>query len=230
MALQAGADIMLFNRDHAVHRQAFEMVKEWIQAGKIPQSRLDEAVARVLKTKAAYGVIHPQLANPDAVAGLIGTPAARQVALEAARRSITLVRDQAKLVPLSKATPWMVFESSGARGLGRALNASAIDLKDQASGSEIDQWVRTVQGRIAIVATTDALNSTGQTNLVKALIKAKIPTVVVAMRGPYDLLAFREAPTYLAAYGANPPALAAVADVLTGVVKAQGKLPVELPK
>lgn len=229
MALQAGADILLFNRDHAVHRQAFQMVSDWIQEGKIPQSRLDEAVLRVLQAKAAFGVIHPQLANPDAVGGLIGTPAARTLALEAARQSITLVQDKAGLVPLDKSKPWLVFETSGARGLGKALGASAIDLKDQATASEIDNAVRTAQGRIAIVGTTDAVNSAGQANLVKALLKANIPTVVVAVRGPYDLLAFRDAPTYLASYGSNPPAIAAIADVLSGAVSPHGKLPVELP-
>jgi len=64
---------------------------------------------------------------------------------------------------------------------------------------------------------------------VQALLEAKVPTIVVAVRGPYDLLAFPQAPTYLALYGSNPPALDALANVLSGKVKPMGKLPVEIP-
>jgi beta-N-acetylhexosaminidase len=49
------------------------------------------------------------------------------------------------------------------------------------------------------------------------------------VRGPYDLLAFPEAPTYLAIYGANPPMLEALAAVFGGSARPTGRLPVELP-
>jgi len=55
------------------------------------------------------------------------------------------------------------------------------------------------------------------------------PIVLVALRDPYDLLAFPNAPTMLATYGAPPPTLAALGQLLTGKVSPQGRLPVELP-
>lgn len=51
----------------------------------------------------------------------------------------------------------------------------------------------------------------------------------LAVRGPYDLMAFPAATTCLASYGANPPALAALAAVLRGERKPGGRLPVDLP-
>ncbi len=230
MALQAGADLLLFNRDHSLHKQAVQLISEWIREGKIPQSRLDEAVLRVLRAKATYQLIRPTLADMNAVSGSVGTGAAHSLALDAARRSVTLVQDKAGLVPLSKTAQLLVLETGGARGLGKALGATVVEVKDQPSSTDIDAWVRSAQGRTVVVGTTDAISNQGQVNLVKALVKAGIPTIVVATRGPYDLLAFREAPTYLAIYGANPPALAAVADVLKGGFKPQGHLPVELPQ
>ncbi len=56
-ALQAGADMLLFNRDHALHRQAYATVLDWLQRGEIPMARLNEAVLRVLKTKERFGVL-----------------------------------------------------------------------------------------------------------------------------------------------------------------------------
>ncbi len=57
MALQAGADMLLFNRDHDMHRQAYAAVLGWVRRGQIPMARLDEAVLRVLKTKERFGVL-----------------------------------------------------------------------------------------------------------------------------------------------------------------------------
>jgi beta-N-acetylhexosaminidase len=56
-ALQAGADMLLFNRDHDLHRQAYALVIDWVGRGGIPMARLDEAVRRVLMTKERFGVL-----------------------------------------------------------------------------------------------------------------------------------------------------------------------------
>ncbi len=57
MALEAGADMLLFNRDHDMHRQAYTTVLDWVRRGEIPMARLDEAVLRVLRTKEQFGVV-----------------------------------------------------------------------------------------------------------------------------------------------------------------------------
>jgi beta-N-acetylhexosaminidase len=56
-ALQAGADMLLFNRDHDLHRQAYALVIDWVARGDIPIRRLDEAVRRVLQTKERFGML-----------------------------------------------------------------------------------------------------------------------------------------------------------------------------
>ncbi len=56
-ALRAGADMLLFNRDHDLHRQAHALVVDWVARGEIPIARLDEAVRRVLTTKERFGVM-----------------------------------------------------------------------------------------------------------------------------------------------------------------------------
>jgi beta-N-acetylhexosaminidase len=51
----------------------------------------------------------------------------------------------------------------------------------------------------------------------------------VAVRGPYDLLAFPTAPTYLITYGAPPASREALLGVLRGETSITGTLPAELP-
>ena len=64
-ALKAGADLLLFNRDHALHRQAIDEVEVQIQNGTIPMNRLDAAVQRVLAAKEQYGLLSPTPAAID---------------------------------------------------------------------------------------------------------------------------------------------------------------------
>jgi beta-N-acetylhexosaminidase len=68
----------------------------------------------------------------------------------------------------------------------------------------------------------------GQAFLVRVLHEAGVRLVVVSISAPYDLLAFPHVGTYVATYGSNPPALDALAGVLSGRAPAQGRLPIEL--
>ena len=52
--------------------------------------------------------------------------------------------------------------------------------------------------------------------------------MVVAVGGPYDIAYFPGAPTYLAAYGYQPPTVTALADTLLGTAPT-GRLPVTVP-
>ena len=55
-----------------------------------------------------------------------------------------------------------------------------------------------------------------------------LPTVVLALQSPYDLLAFPDQPTYVATYGDVPASLHAAAEILFGQLRPTGKLPISL--
>ena len=75
--------------------------------------------------------------------------------------------------------------------------------------------------------TQDAYANEGQASLVRALPAER--TVVVAIRSPYDLLAYPDVQTYLLTYSGADAALSALARMLYGRVGALGRLPVDLP-
>ena len=51
-ALQAGADVLLFNAGEVLHRKAFDALKSAAQAGQLAPQRLDTALARINRLKA----------------------------------------------------------------------------------------------------------------------------------------------------------------------------------
>lgn len=56
-ALLAGADLLLSPLDYA---EAFEAVLAAVEAGRIPETRLDESVLRILRLKARYELLEPE--------------------------------------------------------------------------------------------------------------------------------------------------------------------------
>ena len=229
-ALKAGADLLLFNRDHALHRQAIDEVEAQIQNGTIPMERLDAAVQRVLAVKEQYGLLSPTPAAIDQIDNYVYTQGNIELSRQIAAQSITLLRDEAGLLPLKTDSPLLVVEVPAAAGLGNLLGATSIAVSNEPTAAEIQLVLGTARdGRTVIVTTSDANRTPAQVALINALLEAGVPTVIIAVRNPYDLMAFPEATTYLLSYGNNPPALEALVKVLRGEILPQGKLPIEIP-
>lgn len=56
-ALAAGADVLLFNTDYAVLREAHALIVRWVADGRLDPARLDEAVLRILIAKQRFGLL-----------------------------------------------------------------------------------------------------------------------------------------------------------------------------
>ena len=72
-----------------------------VAEGKVPQSRIDDAVARILRIKFALGIFDGTATDPKLTAA-IGSPEHRAVAREAVRESLVLLKNENKILPLSK--------------------------------------------------------------------------------------------------------------------------------
>jgi beta-N-acetylhexosaminidase len=80
-----------------------------------------------------------------------------------------------------------------------------------------------------VVATNKASTSAGQQKLVKQLLATNKPVVVVAVRDPYDIAYFTDAPSYLATYSTTAISVESLARVLFGEIQPGGLLPVSIP-
>lgn len=101
-AIAAGADMILFNKDLD---EDYRFLLDGIENNILSLSRLDEAVTRILATKAALGLHRKQMSRTlvpekEAIAK-VGCERHRSWAVKTADEAITLVRDTQDLLPLS---------------------------------------------------------------------------------------------------------------------------------
>ncbi|HTL06027.1 MAG TPA: glycoside hydrolase family 3 N-terminal domain-containing protein, partial [Gemmatimonadales bacterium] len=96
-ALVAGLDV-IFQSSYPQHRPYLDAVRR----GLIPDSVLDAAVARVLRAKFELGLFEHPYADPDSAAFWNGHDRHRELALEAARASLVLLRNQRGTLPLGR--------------------------------------------------------------------------------------------------------------------------------
>ena len=93
MAIMAGIDMSMVPLDYSFADYLIALVKE----GAVPQSRIDEAVRRILKVKFELGLFDNPMPNP-ALKSKVGLPESRRAALQAARESMTLLKNDGALI------------------------------------------------------------------------------------------------------------------------------------
>src|SRR5229473_4707829 len=93
----AGIDMSMVPSDYSFSNLLLELAQE----GKVPVSRVDEAVRRILTVKYQMGLFDDALRGMESKT-MVGSPESRQVSLEAARESITLLKNENHALPLSK--------------------------------------------------------------------------------------------------------------------------------
>ena len=101
-AIQAGCDMVLFNKDI---REDYGYLLAGLESGLLSMERLDEAVTRILATKASLGLHKKQAAGtlvpgPEALEE-VGCEKHRAWSLDCADKAVTLVHDRQDLLPIS---------------------------------------------------------------------------------------------------------------------------------
>jgi beta-glucosidase len=97
MGVMAGIDMSMVPNDYSFYTLLIELVKE----NSVPMSRIDEAAGRILKLKYQVGLFDNAYPEPEAVKNF-GMPEYKAIALDAARESMTLLKNEGNVLPLPK--------------------------------------------------------------------------------------------------------------------------------
>lgn len=252
LALQAGSDSIMICHTFEVQVGSIKKVCDAVQSGAIEPSRLADACRRVANVKDKFltwedALRQQNLEELDALNRRI-----LPICEEAYGRSVTLVRDTASILPLSKTAniillfPGDKTPAGGAvdgEGMGRqgsyeatayldALrrhNPSISELKYAEAGLSDDELSLITSADAVIFVSANARESPYQESLGKLLPSNAQSLVAIAACNPYDFLEVPEVQTYLATYEPTVEAFSVAADIIFGAKTAQGSLPVVLP-
>jgi beta-glucosidase len=95
-SLGAGVDIELPDP------QAYPRLVELVQSGRVSEADLDRSVARLLRAKFLAGLFENPYVDPDRAEQVSNAPEHQALALEAARRSIVLLKNDGGALPLDR--------------------------------------------------------------------------------------------------------------------------------
>ncbi len=119
-AINAGLDMVMVPYAYKLFIQT---LTEAVQAGDVSVERIDDAVRRILRVKLWLGLFDTPLGNDDLLP-LIGSDEHRQVAREAVRKSLVLLKNQGAL-PIAKTAPVLVA-GRGADNIGMQCGGWSI--------------------------------------------------------------------------------------------------------
>jgi beta-N-acetylhexosaminidase len=246
-SLLAGADVLLVP---PMLDAAMEAVRDAVSAGRIPMSRIDQAVTRVLRAKAKLGLNKSKLVDLDALARNFDRPEFERAALDIADRGITLLRDDQHILPLDAAKPvrallvavsgdndaypagnledeirWRVDTLESVRMDTRFVRAETARLP---SPDSYDVAIAAIFVRVA-----DRKGSVGlpedEAAIVDRLLAGGKPVIIACFGSPYLFDRFPAAKTWVAAFSTVDVAQRAMGRALFGQVPIAGRLPVNIP-
>jgi len=246
-SILAGTDVLLVS---PVLDAALEAVHDAVTSGRIPMSRIDEAVTHVLQAKAKLGLNKSKLVELEALASSFDKPEFERAALDIADRGVTLLRDERHLLPLDATKPirallvavsgdpdaypaddlekelrWRVDSLQSVRMDTRFVRADTVKLPPPES---YDVAIAALLVRVA-----DRKGSVGlpddEAAVVDRLLASGKPVVVACFGSPYLIERFPSAKTWVAAFSTVDVAQRAVGRALFGQIPVSGRLPVSVP-
>lgn len=113
-SINAGLDMVMVPYDY---KTFISLLKQAVEKGDVPLSRIDDAVRRILEVKIRMGVFEQPYPDPGLLS-LVGSDSHRALAREAVRKSLVLLKNEGNLLPLSKATRLICVAGEGADDIG----------------------------------------------------------------------------------------------------------------
>jgi beta-N-acetylhexosaminidase len=241
-ALRAGEDVLLGTADEPALERLEEGLAQAQRRGLIDAD--DDASAR-----RRLGELRLWLGRYDQPPLAVVACAEHQaLAAELADRSITLVRNDDRLLPLKPAADARIAvvqsmhvdltpaDTSStvpptlASALRRRLpGVEEILMPAAPGGTDIASLgERLAAFDVVVVGTFAAHLQPAQAALAAAVLASGTPAVTIALRTPWDLLAYPSARTHVCSYGILPPTTEALAAALVGEAPLPGRLPVEI--
>jgi beta-N-acetylhexosaminidase len=221
-AVEAGADLLLACHTLETQRRIHGALLDAAREGRLPVERIDASVERILKLKDRYGLRDRRAAAPGPTEEVVGAPRFIRLERELSERAVTIVSDTGESLPLGAGG----VQVSGAPHVAAALAAALCGLGIDAE-APAESGGGSGETGILVILPGDPAPERRQA-MVRKWQEQGRRVIVVAAREPYPLAGFWHAPCLIATFGHGEAVINALARVLAGQAKPEGRLPVSV--
>lgn len=247
-AVAAGVDVLIQPLDVT---ETIDAVVAGVREGRYSEATLDTSVRRILQAKHDLGLHRRKLVSLDSLRFIVGDTAHHIVARRIAERSITLVKDSLRQIPLSAASTARILSvtvgrrsdlSAGVAFNGelrsgfKSLRAEFLAAEDPAADyARLERAADSADVTIVssyVGQNWDAVSANAPqafAAFVKRLTERGKRPIIVAFGNPYLLQQIPFVPSYVVAWGGFPPSQVAAARAIAGRASITGKLPISIP-
>lgn len=216
-----------------------------VNSGDISIERIEQSVERILTLKLNRGIVKAEVEKSleEKVANatqVVGSPDHKAVEKEAAAKSITLVKNDNAVLPLSAAPEDKIVVVGGSNfsinllaaevekhhanvtyiNTSKTLSAAQLAQVEEAKYIIVGTYTSSVGGR---APSADQMLMTNQ-----LITETNAPVIAVGVRNPYDVMSYKNVDAYLTQYGFRPASFEAAANTIFGKNNPTGKLPVTI--
>lgn len=253
-AIAAGCDVFLFNKNI---KEDFEFMMAGIEKGILTEERVDEAVTRILATKASFGLHKNKLVPDESELKVLKCKEHEEWARECADKSVTLVKDTQGLLPITsdkyKRIRLYILGEDNDGGFKDGDSAtSKVKEKLEKQGFEVnvfdnkkldfrevfDGGINDLKDKYDLVIYVANVETASNQTTVRLnwihLMAANapwfvkdIPTMFISLANPYHLLDVPMIKTFINAYSASEYVVDAVVEKITGKSGFKGVNPVD---
>lgn len=256
-AIAAGCDMFLFTRNL---EEDFGYMRQGLADGVITSERLNEALRRIFGLKAALKLHRKQAAGKlvpslDEAMKTLGTAEHKAWAAECADKSVTLVKSEAGVLPISaaKTKRVLLYDIESEQSFFEPVKVSVAETFQkllELEGFQVERF-NPNQGMEGMMMPYSAI--TGKYDLILYLVRLAtksnqtvvriewaqpmganvpiymtcVPTIFISVGNPYHLLDAPRVRTYINTYHSTEVVLQALVDKLVGRSEFKGKSPVD---
>ncbi len=247
-AIKAGHDCILFPDDPV---ESIDAIVNAVKSGVLDESRLNYSVRKILMTKKWLGLDKSKLVDLDKISSVVGIKEHLELAKLISRKSITLLKNESSLIPLSlndkkKIAHIIIVDSKNdndgeyfRKNLEKRIdkiksskiliNSGEIDYQSAFENCiesdliviSIYSKVRSYQGTLGI--------SNKQKEFVQEILKLNKPCIMISHGNPYLLGEFSEVKAYINNYGDSKFSELATIEAILGEIDIEGKSPISIP-
>ena len=169
ISINAGIDMVMVPGAVRFGNESYEkfmtLFKEAIEEGSIPMSRVDDAVRRILLIKKQSGLFDRPFSDQQLLAH-IGSQKHRDIAREAVRKSLVLLKNDNALLPLPKNGKKIIVAGRGANNIGMQSGGWTIswqgEMENKTEGTSVLDAIKlAVDPNVSVQFSEDGKNAEG---------------------------------------------------------------------